>query len=316
MQPTFTHESDFRQKRDFGQKINATFGFIGVHWRPLGRVLLYLAVPAALVHSILTALLQSQLLGFVRQSTTTYSSGSGWATQRMMYRETFISPLYYLNAAVSALFFTILILSVYGYLLRCLYPTTPGAPITVADVWEVVKRKFLGTFLSSIGLALIVGLGFVVLFIPGFYLAVSLSLFFVVYTVEGSDFISTISRCLSLTSGKWWSTFGLIFIMGLMITMVLFGIMSVFGIAMGVKGLLTVNSGLPQAAIIAFTALTQLLNLLVYPPLLLALAFQYFNLVERKEGLGLHSLIDQLGQAPTTAAPGASTYRPTEEGEY
>jgi hypothetical protein len=316
MQPTFTHEPDFRQKRDFWQKINATFGFIGVHWRPLGRVLLYLAVPAALLQGILTALFQSQMLGLLHESTANYSVNSAWVSQRMMYRETFFSPLYYLNAAVSVLFFTVLILSVYGYLLRCLYPTTPGAPVTVADVWEVVKRKFLGTFLSTIGLALIVGVGFIVLFIPGIYLAIALSLFFIVHTVEDTDFISTISRCISLTSGKWWSTFGLIFIMGLMMSMVLFGIMSIFGIVVGVKGLLMTTSGLPQAAIIGFTAVTQLLNLFIYPPLLLALAFQYFNLVERKEGVGLHSLIDQLGQAPTAAAPGASTYRPTEEGEY
>jgi hypothetical protein len=311
MQPTFTQESDFRQKRDFGQKINATFGFIGVHWRPLGRVLLYLAVPAALVHSILTALLQAQAFKVGEQSHV-YGTSSSW----VRYSGLFTSPLYYLNSAVSALFFTVLVLSIYGYLLRCLHPTTPGAPVTVADVWEVVKRKFVGTYLSSIGLTLTLGVGFIFFFIPGIYLMVALSLFFVVHTLEDTDFISTISRCLSLTRGKWWSTFGLIFIMALMIGMLFFGVMSVFGIVMGVKGLLVASSTMPQVAVIAITAFTQLFSLLIYPPLLLALAFQYFNLVERKEGVGLYSLIDQLGQAPTTAAPGASAYRPTEEGEY
>jgi hypothetical protein len=310
MQPTFTQESDFRRQRDFGQKINATFGFIGMHWRPLGRVLLYLAVPAALLHSILTALLQTQVFNFTQYSTT-YGTSS-W----VRFSGIFTSPLYYLNSAVSALFFTVLVLSIYGYLLRCIHPVIPGAPVTVADVWEVVKRKFVGTYFSAIGVTLIVMAGFIFFFIPGIYFAVALSLFFVVHTLEDTDFISTISRCLSLTSGKWWSTFGLIFIMCLMVGMLFFGVMSIFGVAMGVKGLLVASSTMPQVAVIAITAVTQLLNLLIYPPLLLALAFQYFNLVERKEGVGLHSLIDQLGQAPTTAAPGASTYRPTEEGEY
>jgi hypothetical protein len=310
MQPTFTQESDFRRQRDFGQKINATFGFIGLHWRPLGRVLLFLAVPAALLHSILTALLQTQVFNFT-QHETTYGTSS-W----VRFSGIFTAPLYYLNSAVSALFFTVLVLSIYGYLLRCIHPATPGEPVTVADVWEVVKRKFVGTYLSIIGLTLTVGVGFIFFFIPGVYLMVALSLFFVVHTLEDTDFISTISRCLSLTSGKWWSTFGLIFIMCLMVGMLFFGVLSIFGVAMGVKGLLVASSTMPQVAVIAITAFTQLLNLLVYPPLLLALAFQYFNLVERKEGVGLHSLIDQLGQAPTTAAPGASTYRPTEEGEY
>jgi hypothetical protein len=48
---------------------------------------------------------------------------------------------------------------------------------------------------------------------------------------------------------------------------------------------------------------------------LMAIAFQYFNLVERKEGTGMRQLVDSLGQ---TAAPEVSGtyYRPDEEGEY
>jgi hypothetical protein len=72
------------------------------------------------------------------------------------------------------------------------------------------------------------------------------------------------------------------------------------------------RSPLMSVVIACFASLT---TLLLYPPLLLALAFQYFNLAERHEGTGLRLLVNTLGR---TAAPQASnaTYQPHDEGEY
>ena len=48
--------------------------------------------------------------------------------------------------------------------------------------------------------------------------------------------------------------------------------------------------------------------------LLITLVFQYFHLVELKDGTGLRHLVDQLGQAPAPVTN--ETYRPDDEGEY
>ena len=66
---------------------------------------------------------------------------------------------------------------------------------------------------------------------------------------------------------------------------------------------------------IVVTCLSSAFKLLLYPPLLLILAFQYFNLVERHDGVGLRRLVDSLGQ---TAPPQVhnATYQPDDEGEY
>ena len=66
---------------------------------------------------------------------------------------------------------------------------------------------------------------------------------------------------------------------------------------------------------VVLTSLGSFSTLLLYPPLLLALAFQYFNLVERREGAGLSLMVESLGQ---TAAPrvGSTNYRPDDDGEY
>jgi hypothetical protein len=57
--------------------------------------------------------------------------------------------------------------------------------------------------------------------------------------------------------------------------------------------------------------------IMLYPLLFLALAFQYFNLVERKEGEGLRTLVNRIGQPAVATQPyAADRYRADEEGEY
>ncbi|MGI4759473.1 MAG: hypothetical protein ACRYF0_02115 [Janthinobacterium lividum] len=320
--PSYTHETDFRQERNFGQKVSATFEFIGVHWRPLGRVMLYLVAPLALLQGILTALLQSRLLAtmgsMVRDQTR--PGFDPLSAQRNMLGATFLNPLYYLNSVLGMVFVSMCILTVYGYLLRCLRPAGAVAtPITPGEVWQVVRGHLVGTFFSLWGVTLVIMIGFVVFFFPGLYLSVALSLFFIVRVVEGTGFTTTISRCLRLTKGKWWSTFGMIFIMIALLYALLLGVRIVVGaLVTGLHGALLPVGQLGEAVstlTIIFTLFFTLAFFLLYPPLLLGLAFQYFNLVERQEGVGLRHLVDQLGQAPL-AAPDGSTYRPHEEGEY
>jgi hypothetical protein len=318
----YTHETDFRQERNFGQKVSATFEFIGVHWRPLGRVMLYLVAPLALLLGILTAVLQSRMLGLMGRVVRdqTQPGYDPLATQRAMLGVTFLNPLYYLNMVLGMVFVAVCILTVYGYLVRCLRPAGAVAtPITPAEVWQVVRGQLVGTFFSLWGLLLVIMVGFFVFFFPGMYLGVALSLFFIVRVVEGTGFFATISRCLRLTKGKWWSTFGMIFIMIALLYALLLGVRIVVGaLIAGLHGAF-LPVGQPGEALTMLTIIFALFFtlgfFLLYPPLLLGLAFQYFNLVERRDGVGLRHLVDQLGQPPL-ASPEGSTYRPHEEGEY
>lgn len=316
MQNRFTQPADFWQQRDFGKKISATFEFIGAHWRPLGQVLLYLAVPVALVQGIIGAALQSQFLGTIQHGAAGQSAGGYLSGRFAMYGTMFQSPLYLLNNLLGGILHAVLILSVYGYLLRCVYPTQAGAPVTVADVWEVVKRQFVSTFFSLYGIWVLIILGFLVLLVPGIYLSVVLSLFFAVKVLEDTGFGTTISRCVNLASGKWWSTFGLLFIMVLIIYFMFASVGIVAALFGGIRSLLLSSGTLPPSFLVVLGAFSGLLSLLLYPPVLLAMAFQYFNLVELKEGVGLRLLVDKLGQADTQSEAHSSYFQPDEEGSY
>lgn len=314
MKNTFTQPGDFWKERDFGAKFSAVFEFLGAHWRPLGRVMLYLVVPAALLQGIVASLVQPHIIAAIRESQ--FGSGT-YSARYATYLANFNSPWYLLSNVASVAFHTILILSVYGYLMRCVYAEHPGAPVTAPDVWAVVKRKFLGTFFSLYGIWLLIAAGFVVFFFPGFYLMIALSLFFAVDMMEDHGFVPSISRSLQLVRGKWWSTFGLLAIMLLVIYVVFAGIGVVAVLGGGIKSLVLSTGTLSGPVLTVVSALSGVLSIVLYLPLMLVLAFQYFNLVERKEGVGLRQLVHKLGDSTSTAPVAESDhYRPDDEGEY
>ena len=313
----FAQESDFRQLRDFGQKFSASFEFIGAHWRGLGQAMLYLVLPAAILQGIVSALLQKQVFAQALRGTGT---GMGKLQQLTMLDGMYQSPIYWINVAISGIFIMFLVLTVYAYVQCCLRPVPSPASITVGEVWAVVKSEFIGSYLSYFALLMLIIIGFFLLGIPGIYLSVTFSLFYITKVVEGTGFVATCRRCLQLVRGKWWSTFGLIVMMSFALGLVLAVVGSVVGglsyFAARQVGFLQTDDA--SSSLVLFTvitsALTGLLNLLIYPPLLLALAFQYFNLVERRDGVGLRNMVSQLGQVP--AAVHTTDYRPDDEGEY
>ncbi len=312
MRLTFTQESDFRQERDFGQKISATFDFIGAHWQPLGRVLLYLVLPVAVVKNLMSVLFQLPHAG----RPGSQAVGKLFGLQGFVMSTALTTPASWLDSVLSSVLFTLLVISIYGYLTLVVRRRGPSPVVTVAEVWAVVRREFLSAFFSTWGLSLIVILGFVLGIVPGLYLSVAFSLFFMVKLTEGTGFSTTMSRCLSLIRGKWWSTFGLIMLMVLIFYVVIAGVgLAVVMLSGGLQAILHAGQQQSSSFSIAGVILNGMGLLLIYPPLLLVLAFQYFNLVERKDGVGLRQLVDTLGQGAAPQVHNAA-YRPDEEGEY
>jgi hypothetical protein len=245
------------------------------------------------------------------------NEGARGLQQMALLSEQMGSPYFWLSTLLGIAFFALLVLSIYGYVLNCLHRESgaPGTEITVAEVWAVVRREFLSSYLSIFGLYLLVVLASLLFVLPGIYVSVMLSLFFIVKLVEGTGFRATISRCRYLIQGKWWSTFGLIMVMMLL----LYALLLIPSMVAGILGgsLLAVTQGgwlQSPVFLVVLNTLSTLLALLLYPPLLLVLAFQYFNLVERREGVGLRSLVGQLGQAAPTVRN--ASLRADDEGEY
>ena len=137
---------------------------------------------------------------------------------------------------------------VYGYVVLQADRTT-NDPVTPAQVWQVVKARFLGMVGSFIGLGILFVLGtaaiggglftvgallkspwvifplILLLYVFMFYVMVALSLYFVVWLREGRGFFGSIGRCFQLIKGKWWSTFGLLVVISLIMYLIMILVM-------------------------------------------------------------------------------------------
>jgi hypothetical protein len=345
----FTHPSHFLKERDFGQKIEASFDFVRAHFKPLGKALLMIVLPTALVIGLLSGVMALEWINNLKSMQgTTIDKNNPWSGISTVFSGMFLTPAYLLIILGSLVLITTLVLTVYGYVALRM-DTAPDQEVTVSDVWRLVRQRFLGTALALIGLGvgmmlvsmgvtMVVGLlsvllvgvgggngvmmGFVgvimmfLVFGATAYVSVALSLFLIIWVRERLGFFATIGRSFRLIWGKWWSTFGLLIVM-LIICMVIFLAVMLLTSLISSPFALTNNTTMSGAARVGFVVanlLSSLSSLIIYPLVLMALAFQYFNLVERKEGESLHLLVDAIGQPTPEVVP--QTLRPDDEGEY
>ena len=325
MQAKFTRESDFRQERDFGTKIGATFEFIGAHWRPLGKCLMYFVLPVTLIMGVGLGLVTNSMwnvMGAAKDNPNAVDPSSVFGAS------------YFAGFGVALLggllSFLMLMSTVYAYVR--LLVAEPVALPTPAEVWAEIKQtvgRLLLAFGLLLGVYLLIVLTFVLvvtaiktfailllfLLIPGLvYVSVPLSLYFPILILEQNSVTAALRRCFYLVRGHWWSTLGLIFVAGMIQSMltILFVLPQyavMFGKMLKIPGLESDALGIAAQCLYAAG------SILTYPVSLLALVFQYYNLIEQKEGLGLRSLIDTLGAGPAPIAYN-QTYRPDDDGEY
>ncbi|WP_022822575.1 hypothetical protein [Hymenobacter norwichensis] len=306
MQLKFTKESDFRQERDFSNKFSASFEFVMAHWQPLGRCLIYFVLPAALLMGILLGLAQSNALRLITEGASSTSTPFGRLSNQF-------GAFQWLGMLVSLISYALLAATVYGYV-KVRMELPPEQEVTPALVGERVKYDAPRMAVSGLVAVVLIGLGFVLLFIPGIYLSIAVSLIWVIQSFEHKGVGSAISRNISLIKGKWWSTFGLAVVMSLLVALMgmVFQLPQVVPYVGKLLGWEWASSNL---FLIAGNVVASAGGVMLYTLLLVALMFQYFNLIERKEGIGLRSLVDSLGNGPAPVAHNHA-YRPDDEGEY
>jgi hypothetical protein len=327
----FTREADFRRERDFSAKFGATFEFVTAQFKPLLKCLLYFVLPGALLAGIGMGLLMGEFLDMMPNVSSRYN-GPGRIVQSHSPANPFANGTSVLGIGLAALgflaAFILLSSTVYAFV-RVRMDTPPDEPVTPARVWAAVWARLgrvIGAFLllglvMSMGFGVVggalalIGPGFVVMLLPlVLWLTVCLSLYFPALWMEDGGVVSAFRRSFYLIKGKWWSTFGLYMVITFVTGIINYLFIIPFYALMMSKLLLHWQSDteILSVAAMSFYALGWVFTA-VLP--LVAMLFQYFNLVERREGVGLRHLIATLGQTPAPQVSNAA-YRPDEEGEY
>lgn len=309
-----------QRSRNFSNKVNATFEFIKQNFGSLIKSLLVIAGPSVL---IATALIGS-MMGNI------FSSALGGQSDPSILVNQFTSPSFWLEVVLFFVFVmvsTIMTLAVINNYI-VLYDEKKTNQIEVAEVWERVR----GTFWSYLGAILVLTIGFILLYIimilivagmaamssvlsfigvlaaiamVGYVLiAASLTLFII--TWEKKTVFEALPRSFELIYGKWWRTFGYIFIVYMIVTIISWVISSPFYVYVFMQDLHSIDNPAERQfsssmgwSLSLFYAFYYFVSTIVSMLPNIALAFQYFNLVELKESRGLMNQISSIGETPT-----------------
>lgn len=270
----------FREKRTVLEVVNATFVFWRQNFVNLSKIVLFFVGPLVLVDAILF---------------------SGW------YQEYLIDSLaiqndmggFYLDYALNILLGILVSLFLAGLTYEYIGLSLNGTGEIRADV-------VLKAFLRNIGKYVLAGLiilfavvaGYILCILPGVFVLIAFSLSFVVISIEKKGVLDAISRSKELISGNWWPTFGLVILVGLVqfaLSMVFYVPFYLLLFAVGFNS--TEGNFEPIGWFGTVTSILVFIGVYFLQTLqMIAIAFQYFNLVEQKEGAGLMQEIDQIGR--------------------
>lgn len=309
---------EFQNTRDFSRKLNATFEFIRQNFKSLGKSILFIAGPSVFVGSVMAGSFMGEFfnLGFSAQSNPDVLSNY------------FLTVGFWLQLLTMFIFltvsFVVAIATINSYLI--IYDQKKTNRIEVSEVWDRVRQIFwsyLGTTILFFIFFIVI---YIILLIPVFILAnvsgvliffgilfvvgglvfliISSSLTYFIQLYENKNFIDAVGRSIRLVNnGKWWSTFGLIMVLYLIMMTVSYVFIIPYYAVLFTNSLHSVSTGTvaePTSSLkiwtIVFFTLYYMAQMLMYALPNVGIAFQYFNLVELKEAKGLMKQIENIGQ--------------------
>lgn len=322
---------DFNQPRNFSAKMNATYGFIRQNFKGLSKSLLIIAGPPVLVAGVFFIDIFQRMIS---SATGAAEAPGPFSTLNDLQSPSFVMQffgiiLFMLLGGV----FTVSTTHAYMFL----YREKGSASIEIREVWQRVRKTFWMNFLGMMGFTFFLVLALIILMIPlgilvflfaaagstvissivlvvgylayyvfTFFLVINFSMIFTIQNFELIGFFKSIDRIFFFNRGKWWSTFG---IGGINVY-----VQYVFAIILFLPGYLIMilqathsmsDTPLSEPSFISqlITSISFVLyflgSILLSALPMVALAFQYFNLVELKLSKGLMSRIETLGQTVT-----------------
>ena len=285
---------ELRKPRDFGQIITDTFTYIRVHFRTLGKALFLFVFPIVIISGALVSSSFISMFNFADLNST--QSMDPAATANM--------GSWFIQFLIGMILFMINFLLIYVIVFKHMQLIDDGVEdIEIGMLLEDFGRNVFGVLgiLIITGIASFIGALFFI--IPGIYIAYKLSLAPVIFIVEEEPLGDALSKSWDATRDFWWFTFGMSFVMGIIMNFASY----IFIVPMYILiGIVSFSTGSNDASGIS-TIISVLYGLSVVVPALLycmpitSQALVYFNIQERKTGRSMMDKIESLGEQNTTA---------------
>ena len=314
-----------QKERDFGDKINASFSFISQNFKTLFLSLLYFAGPLSLIGGIANGIVQINNLGFASFGKTKPLLRNFGDIFADYFGESFAN-LFTINYIIATIFLILasvtVAITVYAFISEY-NKTEKSESINIESIRTRIQAIFLpvlgsygiifliiilillafggiiGALISAGGgfLASLIAVMFGLLaFLTLLYFGVIFSLSPAIVAYEGMNSLEALGRARFLIKGKWWATFGLLMIITIINSFIsmIFGVPAMIFTFMKVLKVDGVISG--NTPLIISTVISTIGQLVVSSLTYVAISFQYFNLVEKREANGLKRLIDGIGK--------------------
>ena len=289
------NQINFKQVREFGDIFNVTFAFIQENFKAIIVPLLIYVGPIIAILGILYGILFTKYIGIGgHNSGLVQFSDLNFGFEAIMYTLAI--------AVLGITSFTLLIGIINSYII--FYIKKGKDNFTHSDIFNNALKYFFPLFVTNIITSLFVGFGTIFCFLPGIYLGVSMSFMSFIVMYEKKGVSDALSRTFQVANTKWWWNFLILFIFSM--------ITGIIGYILGLPfiiiqylfqfGILDFQNA-DMLYIFSFSG-TYIVSLSTYTILFIAIAFQYFSIVEEKEAPDLYGRIGQIGQDnPMTTPP-------------
>ena len=286
---------EFKKIREFGDIIGDTLLFIKQNFKPLMKCFFALCGLFILGGMLSSIMSQLQMVGLLEDARSA-DIGRVYGNSRFSSFSNF--GLNYLLVFVFLILnYTAMHITVLSYI--SIYIQKGNVAPTLAEVWSYFKFYFWRMLGSGIVMTLFAVLCFICCVIPGIYVFPAVSLFYVIMVIENASFSFSFDRSFKLLKNEWWISAATLLVIWI-ITYACTLVVQVPGMIIAMVSALThLEQPITKGYAIATSVSSYLAQIFMVIPIIGA-TFIYFNLVERKESIGLLNRIDGLGQASYT----------------
>lgn len=277
---------ELRKTRDLSQNLNDTFTFIRQNFKPLVISFLAIAGIFMLANAILGGIFQRNVWGGAFRDIFNGNRNIGYSPFSML------NGTYFFVAVLGWLNFIAMTTVIICYV-KVYDQKNSGEP-SVAEVWEEFKNHFLKVLIYSIPITLITIFGYAFCLLPGIYLSVVFTPFFIVVVFENGTFGQAWNKCFTIIKNNFWSSFAIYFVVYLIYAFSA-GIISI--IIAAVTGALSYFTTHDIASTIAIvTSVLSIFSFVFYIVFYVSVILHYFNLMEINYGTGMMGRINKLGE--------------------
>ncbi|MEN9443318.1 MAG: hypothetical protein RIS47_208 [Bacteroidota bacterium] len=278
---------NFQKVRGIGEVLSDTFLFLKQEFKPFFTTIVYYAGIFIFLYAISGALYQS---GVMKLQAGKLNNGGAETSGifGMFANLPWKSLIAMILSSVVAQ--TLIMLLTFGFVKN--YIELGSGNFTSKQVWTEARKLFLPSVGLFFLLALIMIVTLVTIFLP-IYFSISLSLGFAVIVFERKGASAAVNRSAFLIKQNWWLTFGLYFLVSILIGVLGF-VFSMTTLAIQMyQTFAGYNEWLSYVYLLVAT-ITNLVNVTLYTSFYVAQSFYYFNLVEQKESPSLLARIQQI----------------------